>query len=64
MRNLNQCFGKPVTMFIPSRLVGTLIEMVHANTEAVFDLVHEIASAEAPSDHISLLDAAMLCCVE
>jgi hypothetical protein len=50
MRNLNQCFGKPVTMFIPSRLVGTLIEMVHANTEAVFDLVHEIASAEAPSD--------------
>jgi hypothetical protein len=28
----------------------TLIEMAHANTEAVFDLVHEIASAEAPSD--------------
>jgi phasin len=27
-----------------------LIEMAHANTEAVFDLAHEIASAEAPSD--------------
>jgi phasin len=27
-----------------------LIEMAHANTEAVFELAHEIASAEAPSD--------------
>ena len=27
-----------------------LIEMAHANSEAVFELAHEIASAEAPSD--------------
>jgi hypothetical protein len=27
-----------------------LIEMAHANTEAVFELAHDIASAEAPSD--------------
>jgi phasin len=27
-----------------------LIEMAHDNTEAVFDLAHEIASAESPSD--------------
>jgi hypothetical protein len=27
-----------------------LIEMAHANTEAVFELAHEIASAEAPTD--------------
>ena len=27
-----------------------LIEMAHANSEAVFELSHEIASAEAPSD--------------
>ncbi len=27
-----------------------LIEMAHDNTEAIFELAHEIASAEAPSD--------------
>jgi hypothetical protein len=27
-----------------------LIEMAHANSEVVFELAHEIASAEAPSD--------------
>lgn len=27
-----------------------LIEMAHDNTEAIFELAHEIASAKAPSD--------------
>jgi hypothetical protein len=35
----------------------TLIEMAHANTEAVFDLAHEIASAEAPPDLAAIWSA-------
>ena len=31
-------------------LNGKLIDMSHANADAVFDLAHELASAQAPSD--------------
>lgn len=34
-----------------------LIEMAHANSEAVFELAHEIASAEAPSDLAAIWSA-------
>jgi hypothetical protein len=35
----------------------TLIEMAHANSEAIFDLAHEIASAQAPSDLAAIWSA-------
>jgi hypothetical protein len=31
-------------------LNGKLIDMAHANADEVFDLAHELASAQAPSD--------------
>jgi hypothetical protein len=31
-------------------LNGKLIDMAHANADAVFDLAHDLASAQAPSD--------------
>jgi hypothetical protein len=34
-----------------------LIEMAHANMDAVFDLAHEIASAKAPSDLVPIWSA-------
>ena len=33
------------------------IDMAHANTDAVFDLLHEIASAQAPSDLMAIWSA-------
>jgi len=34
-----------------------LIEMAHANADAVFDLAHEVASAQAPSDLAAIWSA-------
>ena len=34
-----------------------LIDMVHANADAVFDLAHEVASAQAPSDLAAIWSA-------
>jgi hypothetical protein len=34
-----------------------LIDMAHANADAVFDLAHEIAGAQAPSDLMSIWSA-------
>ncbi|MGC2075434.1 MAG: phasin family protein [Xanthobacteraceae bacterium] len=35
-------------------LNAKLIDMAHANANAVFDLAHEIASAQAPSDLVTI----------
>jgi hypothetical protein len=34
-----------------------LIDMAHANADAVFDLAHEVASAQAPSDLAAIWSA-------
>lgn len=38
-------------------LNAKLIDMAHANADAVFDLAHEIASAQAPSDWAAIWSA-------
>jgi hypothetical protein len=38
-------------------LNGKLIDMSHANADAVFDLAHELASAQAPSDLTAIWSA-------
>jgi hypothetical protein len=38
------------SLAIMRELNGKLIDMAHANADAVFDLAHEIAGAQAPSD--------------
>jgi hypothetical protein len=38
-------------------LNAKLIDMAHANADAVFDLAHEIASAQAPSDWVAIWSA-------
>jgi phasin len=38
-------------------LNGKLIEMAHANADAVFDLAHELTSAQAPSDLAAIWSA-------
>jgi phasin len=38
-------------------LNGKLIDMAHANADEVFDLAHELASAEAPSDLAAIWSA-------
>jgi hypothetical protein len=38
-------------------LNGKLIDMAHANADAVFDLAHEVAGAQAPSDLPSIWSA-------
>ena len=38
-------------------LNGKLIDMSHANADAVFDLAHELASAQAPSDLAAIWSA-------
>ena len=47
-RNAEQSYSSALTGMREFNL--KLIEMAHANTEAAFELAHEIASAEAPSD--------------
>ena len=47
-RNAQQTYSSALTGMREFHL--KLIEMAHANTEAAFELAHEIASAEAPSD--------------
>jgi hypothetical protein len=38
-------------------LNGKLIDMAHANADAVFDLAHELATAQAPSDLATIWSA-------
>ena len=38
-------------------LNGKLIDMAHANADAVFDLAHEIVGAQAPSDLAAIWSA-------
>jgi phasin len=38
-------------------LNGKLIDMAHANADAVFDLAHELAAARAPSDLAAIWSA-------
>jgi hypothetical protein len=38
-------------------LNGKLIDMAHASADAVFDLAHELASAQAPSDLAAIWSA-------
>jgi hypothetical protein len=38
-------------------LNGKLIDMAHANADAVFDLAHEVAGAQAPSDLAAIWSA-------
>ena len=38
-------------------LNGKLIDMAHANADAVFDLAHDLASAQAPSDLAAIWSA-------
>lgn len=54
-RGAQQCYSSAVAGV--RELNIKLIEMAHANAEAVFELAHEIASAEAPSDLAAIWSA-------